>query len=195
MISALSALALILTAQTAPAPRHYLGESAFSFQYSGEIKLVRSEAIECPEDWIVKVSDWEADGEDLFLAASVFEGKAGTKMDKTFMKKAVDEFVDGMESEKEEAFMISNQSVTIDDQLAQRSAYRLGQGRETMYIQSLFLTSGANLYSLIAVYFQEGGKPAESAKRILDSVRFKRPLDGGLIPPTGGTAGTKAGGG
>jgi hypothetical protein len=197
MLSLLPALALILSAQTAPAPRHYLGESAFSFEYQGELKQVKSETVARPEDWIVKLTDWELDGEDIYIAASMFEGKAGTKMDKDFMKKAVDEFVVGMESESEQARMISNKSITIDDQLAQRSAYRIGNDREGMYIQSLFLTSGSNLYSLIAVYFEETGKSAQAAQKLLDSVRFKRPLEGVSTPPPGGaaTGTTKAGGG
>lgn len=184
MIAALPALALLLSAQAAPPvaraqatpPRHFLGESAFSFEMQGELKQVRAQVIDPPQDWLVKVTDWENPNEDLFIAASIFEGKPGTKMDKPFLKKAVTEFVEGMEGENEEAKMVSNDAVTIDDQLAHRAAYRIGEGKEAMFIQSIFLAADTNLYSLVAVYFQESGKSADAAKKAVDSVRFKKPL-------------------
>ena len=177
----LSLAALALSVQTDPTPpRHFLGDTPFSFESAGELRQIRSQSVARPEDWLIKATDWEVDADSVYVAASIFEGRQGTQMNRDFLKKAVDEFVQGMESGKDKAEDLVKEPVEIDDQIAQRASYRVGKGSDGFFVQSLFLTSGTNLYSVVAVYFEESGKSAEAAKKVVDSVRFKKPLESQL---------------
>lgn len=154
--------------------RQYIEKTPFSIELPSELKQQSVQNVTDPKDWVSKVTDYSFADNDVFASITLFEGREPGKMDKTFLKKVLDDFLKGVQGEESKATLIRSDEKPIDGAPAFKAAYRVTSDKDTVYyLQVGFLVGAGRVYLIALVHFDEKGLPSQRAKRVIDSMRFK----------------------
>ncbi len=153
--------------------RQPFGDNEFYATLPTKPKLTRDDVVDDPADWVARVREWEAQTDEVFVTASAFTARPGTKMDQAFFTEIIKQSIEAMEDESSVATVLTETSKKIDGFNARRVHYSVGEGKDALYIQATFVMMPGKIVVLEAISFVSEGTPAVSAQKIADSFRAK----------------------
>lgn len=155
-------------------PQQSFGDNEFFATLPSKPKLTRDDVVDDATDWVARVREWEAQTDEVFVMASAFNARPGTKLDAAFLSNLIKESIEAMEDESSVAKIITERAERIDGFNARRVIYTVGTGKDTLHVYATFIVMPGKVVVLEAICFIPEGTPATTAEKIAASLRTKK---------------------
>lgn len=151
--------------------RQSIPNAKLSIELPGPLTLQKRTDVKDEADWVKRFTDYAFENDEFIVTATLFEGRGEQKVDKKFLTKVMEQFVGGAADGLKNAKRLHLNEDPLSKRPALRALYQIGKGAEKFYLRLGLVGDGSSVAVVMAVYFAEKGSPAQSAERVIKSLK------------------------